>query len=131
MTEGNAWKAYLENAHRTEELQADVIRGAKAGESPWRLLLKCAQAVSLMTDNPTFYSQVERSVRAVYGEALGEPEPLAVDLEQTRDRLARIRDAEAKARSLDLKEEMQHAIRAHEQRIAFLEEKLNEASANA
>ncbi len=127
MTEGNAWKTYLENAHRSEELQAEVIKGAKAGESPFRLLLQCAKAVSLMTDNHTFYDQVERSVRAVYGEALHEPEPLAIDLEQTRDRLEKIRAAEAKAQSLDLKEEMQHAIRAHEQRIAKLEAALKDA----
>ena len=129
MSENNAWKAYLDNARRSEELQAAVIKGAKAGESPCRLLLLCAEAISLMTDNHTFYDQVERSLKAVYGEALREAEPLAIDLEQTRDRLARIREAEAKAQSLDLKEEMQHAIRAHEQRIAFLEEALKDAQA--
>ena len=127
MSDGNAWKAYLDNAHRSEELQAEVIRGAKAGESPWRLLLLCARAISLMTDNHTFYDQVERSVKAVYGEALHEHDPLAIDLDQTRERLKRIREAEAKAQSLDLKEEMQHAIRAHEQRIAFLEAALKDA----
>ncbi len=128
MTEGNAWKTYLENAHRTEELQAAVIKGAKAGESPCRLLLQCAQAISLMTDNPTFDEQIERSVRAVYGEALRNPDALEIDLEQTRDRLARITEAEAKAQSADLKEELQHAIRAHRSRIAYLEEQLKDAT---
>lgn len=130
MSEGNAWKAYLDNAHKSEELQAAVIKGAKAGESPYRLLLQCAKAISLMTDNPTFYEQIERSVRAVYGEALRETVPLTIDLEQTEERLGRILEAEEKAQSLDLKEELQHAIRAHRNRIDFLNEQLRSSSDN-
>ena len=122
MSDGNAWAAYMENTRRTEEMQSEILRAAKEGEDPALLLIRCSKALSLVTNNPLFAEEIERSMRAVRGHVFGEKPMLADELEQTRRRLERIREAMAREEDLDLKEEMDQAARAHEKRIAALEE---------
>ncbi|MBR5344513.1 MAG: hypothetical protein IK127_01635 [Clostridia bacterium] len=121
MSEPNAWAQYMENTRRTEELQSDILRGAKAGEDPAKLLILCAKALSLTTNNPVFAQEVERTMMAVQGHALGNPALREEELEACRCRLERIREAFAKEEDLSLKEEMEQAIRWHEKRIKELE----------
>ena len=121
MSEPNAWAQYLENTRRTEELQSDILRGAKAGEDPAKLLILCSRALSLVTNNPVFADEVERTMTAVQGHALGNPALREEELEACRCRLGRIREAYEKEEDLSLKEEMEQAIRWHEKRIKELE----------
>ncbi len=129
MSEQNAWAAYMNNTRLTEEIQSAVLRAAKEGEDPALLLVRCARAVSLMTGNPLFAEEIERSMRAVHGHAFGEPALLREELEQTKVRLERIRAAFDVEEDLDLKEEMDQAIRAHTARIARLEQAIGEQEA--
>ena len=121
MSEPNVWAAYMENTRRTEEMQTDILRGAKAGEDPALLLVRCAKALSLVTNNPLFADEIERSMRAIRGHVFCEGPMLAKELEETRQRLARIREAAEREEDGDLKEEMEQSIRAHERRIRELE----------
>jgi len=121
MSEPSAWAQYLENTRRTEELQSEVLRGAKSGEDPAQLLILCSKALSLVTNNPVFANEVERAMMAVQGHALGDPALTRQELEETKARLERIREAYAAEEDLSLKEEMEQAIRWHEKRVKELE----------
>ena len=121
MSEPSAWAQYLENTRRTEELQSEVLRGAKSGEDPAQLLILCSKALSLVTNNPVFADEVERAMMAVQGHALGDPALTRQELEETKARLERIREAYAREEDLSLKEEMEQAIRWHEKRVKELE----------
>ncbi len=121
MSEPSAWAQYLENTRRTEELQSEVLRGAKSGEDPAQLLILCSKALSLVTNNPVFADEVERAMMAVQGHALGDPALTRQELEETKARLERIREAYAAEEDLSLKEEMEQAIRWHEKRVKELE----------
>ena len=121
MSEPNAWAQYMENTRRTEELQSEILRGAKSGEDPAQLLILCARGLSLLTNNPVFADEIERTMKAVQGHALGNPAMVKTELEETRARLERIREACALEEDLSLKEETEQAIRWHERRIAELE----------
>jgi hypothetical protein len=83
-----------------------------------------------MTGSNVLLDEVEKMVRSVYGEALGEKVPLENEIEETRKRLERIRKAAASAETLDLKETMELAIRSHEARLKKLEAVLAENSAD-
>ena len=120
------YAVYQRNTRLSEQLQEDVMRGAREGENVFSLLLKCAKAISLLTDSDVFYRQVEQSVTAVYGEALGESAPLEMELERTRERMQRIRAASETCENEELRQAMLNAVRAHEQRIALLEKRLQE-----
>ena len=121
MSEPSAWAQYLENTRRTEELQSEVLRGAKSGEDPAQLLILCSKALSLVTNNPVFADEVERAMMAVQGHALGDPALTRQELEETKARLERIREAYAAEEDLSLKEEVEQAIRWHEKRVKELE----------
>ncbi|MBR6027641.1 MAG: hypothetical protein IKP40_01015 [Clostridia bacterium] len=124
-TQLTAYQAYQKNIRQAETLQEEVMRGAREGENVYQLLLKTAQAVSLMTGSTVFADQIETAIKALYGEAMGIPAALEIELSQTEERLERIRQAEAACAELEYKQPMLNAIRAHEHRIAELKERMN------
>ena len=118
------YKAWLRKTHLTEQLQGEIVRGIKAGESVQSLLLKCAKALSLATNNSVFYHEIEKELFSVYGEALGQPESMELELEGAKARLEKIKAARERADTEVVRDDMLQAIRAHEQRIAYLEKRL-------
>ena len=122
----SVYRIYLDNSRRSEALQSEIIKGAKEGENIYGLFLKACQAISLMTGSQVFYSQVETSVKAVYGEALREQAPLEVELHETEARLEKLRAAEQEAEEQEIREGIQHAIRNHQNRIDRLKRMIEE-----
>lgn len=76
----------------------------KAGESVYNLFLKAVKAISLMTSNSLFYSQIEADTRAIYGEGLQEQAPLQCELAEVQKRLARLRETQAEELENDSRE---------------------------
>ena len=122
--DAGVYKTYLKNVRLTEELQSDMIKGIKQGQSAERLLLKCAKALSLTTGSDVFYREIEKTLIAVYGDALGHPEPMQVELEESKKRMQRIAEAMAQTEDVNLREAMDQSIRAHRERINYLEQRL-------
>ena len=80
-----AYRAYQENTKRSEQLQSEILKGIKAGEDVYSLFLKAAKAISLMTSNSVFYSQIEDDTRSIYGRGLNYKPPLQKELQGDRD----------------------------------------------
>ena len=114
-------KEYQQNIKTSSQLQTEILKGAKAGESVYSLLLKACKAISLMTSNSVFYSQLEGDIRAIYGQGLLDPLPLQIELQETQERLTRLREALNREIEPDAKERIQRAVKAHEAKIAGLE----------
>lgn len=114
-------KEYQQNIRTSSQLQTEILKGAKAGESVYSLLLKACKAISLMTSNSVFYSQLEGDIRAIYGQGLLDPLPLQIELQETQERLTRLREALNREIEPDAKERIQRAVKAHEAKIADLE----------
>lgn len=115
------YKTYQENIKTSSQLQTDILKGLKAGESVYSLLLKACKTISLMTSNSVFYSQIEGDIRAIYGQGLLDPLPLQIELQETQERLTRLREAEQRELDGDSKDRIKRAIKAHEAKIADLE----------
>jgi len=114
-------KEYQQNIKTSSHLQTEILKGAKAGESVYSLLLKACKAISLMTSNSVLYSQLEGDIRAIYGQGLLDPLPLQIELQETQERLTRLREALNREIEPDAKERIQRAVKAHEAKIADLE----------
>ena len=114
-------KEYQQNIKTSSQLQTEILKGAKAGESVYSLLLKACKAISLMTSNSVFYSQLEGDIRAIYGQGLLDPLPLQIELQETQERLTRLREALNREIEPDAKDRIQRAVKAHETKIADLE----------
>lgn len=122
------FREYQENIKRSGQLQTEILKGVKAGESVYSLFLKAVKAISLMTSNSLFYSQIEADTRAIYGEGLQEQAPLQCELAEVQKRLTRLREAQAEELEHDSRERIGRAIQAHEAKIAQLQGKLNRAN---
>ena len=115
------YREYQKNIILSGQLQTDILKGAKRGEDIYSLFLKAVQAISLMTSNTVFYSQLNDDIRAIYGAGLLEPKPLELELEEVQERLTRLREALNREIEPDAKERIQRAVKAHEAKIADLE----------
>jgi hypothetical protein len=85
------YQEYQQNIKTSSQIQTEILKGIKAGESVYSLFLKAAKSISLMTSNSLFYSQIEADIAAIYGKGLLEPEPLKMELEAVEGRLAKLR----------------------------------------
>lgn len=115
------YRTYQENIKTSSHLQTEILKGLKAGEDVYSLFLKAAKAISLMTSNSLFYSQIEADIEAIYGRGLQHKPPLQIELQQTQERLTRLREAEQRELDGDSKERIKRAAKAHEAKIADLE----------
>ena len=115
------YREYQQNIKTSSQLQTEILKGATAGESIFVLFLKAAKAISLMTSNKVFYNQLEGDIRAIYGQGLLEPLPLQIELQETQERLERLKEALSRKIEPDNKDRIQRAIKAHEAKIADIE----------
>lgn len=99
-----AYRAYQENTKRSEQLQSEILKGIKAGEDVYSLFLKAAKAISLMTSNSVFYSQIEDDTRSIYGRGLNYKPPLQKELQEAQTRLQRLTEAEKRETETDSRE---------------------------
>jgi len=83
-------REYQQNIKTSSQLQTEILKGARAGEDIYSLFLKAVKAISLMTSNTVFYSQLEGDIRAIYGQGLLDPLPLQIELQQVQERLKRL-----------------------------------------
>lgn len=63
------YRAYQENTMKSEQIQAEILKGIRTGEDVRSLFLKAAEAIAIMTNNPAFFSQIEEDTQRIYGKA--------------------------------------------------------------
>ena len=111
------YRTYQSNIKAAGQLRAEILKGAKNGESVYTLFLKAAKAISCMTGNTLFYKQLEGDIKTIYGEGLLEPAPLEMEIEAIKDRLQLLRSAKTRAGTTgESQSRIEAAIAAHEQR---------------
>lgn len=119
-----------ENIQQSNQLQTDILKGLKAGESVYSLFLKASKAISLMTGNTAFITQIEEDIKSIYGAGLIEPEPLKLELEQTEKRLERLKHSFIREEETTTKQRIDNAVKAHEARIVKLKELIEKGAEN-
>lgn len=121
------YRTYQENIKTSSHLQTEILKGLKAGEDVYSLFLKAAKAISLMTSNSLFYSQIEADIEAIYGRGLQHTPPLQKELQETQTRLQRLLEAGQREQPPDNRERIQRAIEAHRATIERLEDMIAKA----
>ena len=117
-----------EIAH-ANQLQVEVMKGLQCGEPVERLLLKALESMALKENDTVSYPEAKKTMIAVYGDALGQPVPLQIELEEFEERLERLRKAYEEGKETepkDTQERVKNAIMAHENRIALLKKRIGQ-----
>jgi len=81
---------YESNRRKAAQLQAEILKGANAGEDIYNLFLQASEVISLMTDNKPFIKQIKADITAIYGLALEEQTPLKTALEIVQGRIDKL-----------------------------------------
>lgn len=121
------YRHYQENIKTSGQLQTDILKGVQAGTDIYSLFLKAAKAISLMTSNSLFYSQIEADIEAIYGRGLQHKPPLQKELQETQTRLQRLLEAGQREQPPDIRERIRAAIKAHRAAIERLEDMIAKA----
>lgn len=126
-----AYKAYQDNIKRSGELRAEILRGIKSGEPTPTLLLKAVECISNMTGDKIFYTQAEKDIKAIYGEAFLSGESLELELVEVEERLSMLKKAD-KREDIDEgdKERITIAIKSHEKRQETIKALIERAEEN-
>ena len=125
------YKAYQDNIKRSGDLRAEILRGIKSGESTPTLLLKAVECISNMTGDKLFYTQAEKDIKAIYGEAFLSGESLELELVEVEERLSMLKKAD-KREDIDEgdKERITIAIKSHEKRQETIKALIERAEEN-
>lgn len=118
-----------ELAH-ANQLQVEVMKGLQCGEPVERLLLKALESLALKDNDTVSFPEAKKTLIAIYGDALGQPVPLQIELEEFETRLARLKQAYEEGKETEAKdtqERVKNAIMAHENRIELLRKKIGQA----
>lgn len=119
-----AFREIEQNRRRSESLRAELLKGTRSGGSIYRLFLVAVETISEMTRNRAFYQQIYTDILTIYGRGLGEPEPLGIELDRTRQQLHHLQEAQERETDPDSLEHIAAAIRAHRAKIKALEERI-------
>jgi len=124
----NAYKEYQSNIRKSGSLRTDILKGVQAGEPAQKLLLKAVECISRMTGDTLFYSQIEKDLKAIYGDAFLEEIPLEWELEEVETRLEKLKEALARETTEpDAKDRIKRAIRKHEEKQTEIKELLEKS----
>lgn len=123
----NVYAEYQKNTLLSDSLQCEINKGLKAGEDIYILFLKAARAVSLMTNNPTFYDVARKDLLAIYGIGLEKPPVLQIELNEVQARLDKLRQAAECEKDTDDTARIKTAIQYHEKAVAQIKNKIEKS----
>ena len=124
-------KEYQQNIKTSELLQTDILKGARAGEDIYSLFLKAVKAISLMTANSLFYSQLEGDIKTIYGKGLLHAPALQIELREVEARTVLLKGALERETERDNIDRIKRAIVAHQSKRAELEALIKRADSRA
>jgi len=121
------YRYYQDNIRKSEQIQIEILKGARAGEDIYTLFLKAVEAISCMTSDQLFLTQIKEDMKIIYGRGLQEKTPLELELAETQERLEKLREAYKREAGTDTPQRIAKAVEAHEATVAELTRLINTA----
>ena len=117
------WKREQEAIRQAGTQPSEIEKAITAGESYYRLLLRCLDCIGAMTGDSSFYLRTKEKLQAIHGAGLGKPEPLQDEITRIREQLERLRQTQQRETDPQIKSHMDEAVQAHSRRLKALEER--------
>lgn len=117
LTSAEVYRRYQEAIRSSETARTAITKGLLAGENPYKLLLTAVDCIGKLTSDTVFYSSAHDNIILLYGEVMGDPNALEIELEEVEARLAKLR-----AYPEPMK--VRTALREHEARAADLKNRI-------
>lgn len=107
---------YQRNIKNGGLLINEIEKGIQSGADVYDLLLKALQVIGYCTADRSLYDRCKKMIISVYGDALKQPQPIRLELEEVNDRIKHLQAAADTCTDNDSRERLQRAIRAHRAR---------------
>ena len=121
LTSEEVYKRYQEATKASNGAKTAIIKGLQAGLNPYRLLLMATDCIGKLTGDTVFSSAAHDAIALLYGEIVGDPPALEIELDEVETRLAKLRRYQEE-HTEDLR--VQGIIRAHENRAQELRNRI-------
>jgi len=129
ITRGRAvYTEYQENMKRAEGLRESILKGIRRAEAPELLLLQAVECIGNMTDDRAFQKQATADIIAIYGEGLQHPAPLARELDELREKIAKLQ-GRIEHMTPDARQRARNALQQMENRARDIEDILQSKGA--
>lgn len=114
------YRRQQEAIKQTEQIQADIAKGIRNGESMTTLFLLAVKGLSLATGNSVLYTQAAADVKAIYGRGLHDPGAREIEAAEIKERLQKLETAERAATDSGDRERIGAAIKRHRELLQEL-----------
>ena len=121
LREAEVYKRYQEAIRTSETARTAITKGLQAGLNPYRLLLTAVDCIGKLTSDTVFSSSAKDTITLLYGEVMGDPQALEIELEDVETRLEHLR---ADQGTTEERMRVQSIIRQHENRAQELKNRI-------
>ena len=118
------YEKYQINIRKSESLRSEILKGLKQGEDIYSLFLMAAETVSMLIDDVTFYRQIEKDIKEIYGECFNEKDPIKIEINGIDKRLVKLKSALEKENDQSKSNRIRWAITEHEKKKTRLNKML-------
>lgn len=121
LREAEVYKRYQEAIRTSETARTAITKGLQAGLNPYRLLLTAVDCIGKLTSDTVFSSSAKETITLLYGEVMGDPQALEIELEDVETRLEHLRAYQG---TTEERMRVQSIIRQHENRAQELKNRI-------
>lgn len=121
LREAEVYKRYQEAIRTSETARTAITKGLQAGLNPYRLLLTAVDCIGKLTSDTVFSSSAKDTITLLYGEVMGDPKALEIELEEVETRLEHLRAYQG---TTEERMRVQSIIRQHENRAQELKNRI-------
>lgn len=121
LREAGVYKRYQEAIRTSETARTAITKGLQAGLNPYRLLLTAVDCIGKLTSDTVFSSSAKDTITLLYGEVMGDPQALEIELEDVETRLEHLRAYQG---TTEERMRVQSIIRQHENRAQELKNRI-------
>lgn len=121
LSEVEVYKKYQEAIKTSEQARTAITKGLQAGVNPYKLLLTAVDCIGKLTSDTVFSSAAHNTITLLYGEVMGDPNALEIELEEVEARLEHLRAYQG---TTEERLRVQSIIRQHENRAQELKNRM-------
>ena len=116
---------YQRNIAKSDQLLTEIRKGVLTGEDIYSLFIKAVQAISCMTSNQLFETEIKENIKKIYGDVLKEPQVLELEMKEAQNRLDKLTAALQVEEDPSSLKRVRRAIEEHEKYISAIKAQLS------
>ena len=116
---------FQKNIEKSSQILIEIRNGVLSGEDIYILFIKAVQAISYMTSNQLFETEIKENVKTIYGDVFKNPSVLELEIKDAQNRLDKLTAALQAEEDPSSLKRIRRAIEEHEKYISAIKAQLS------